>query len=328
MFVEGTLFGGAALGAGALWFNLHRRGMNRWLPAYLRDVRRRDPRPDEEIHLLLCIADHFEPQQHKPPPHVASARVARWVGDYPRQFSSFHDSDGQTPRHTFFYPEEEYEPDYLDALAELCQAGYGEVEVHLHHDNDTGENLRRTLLRFKETLSSRHGLFPRRRDTGEVMYCFVHGNWALDNSRPDGRHCGVNNEIDVLRETGCYADFTLPSAPSAAQTSTINRIYYAVDDPRRPKSHDQGIEIGSRTASPANSLRCSFRGHCCSDWGRRKYGVLPRVENACLQASQPPTIEPPAASGAARACRFRRAPTGFSSNSTHTAQWRKAMKRC
>jgi hypothetical protein len=291
MFLEGSLLGGAAAGAGALWYTLHRRGMERWLPAYLRDCwRRRDPRADEEeIHLLLCIADHYEPKQFKTAPAVARSRVQRWVVDYPRQFSPFHDSDGRPPRHTFFYPEEEYEPEYLDALADLCRAGFGEVEVHLHHDDDTGDQLRQTLLRFKETLSTRHGLLPCRRDNGEVMYGFVHGNWALDNSRPDGKHCGVNNEIDVLVETGCYADFTLPSAPSLAQTRTINRIYYAVDDPQRPKSHDRGVEIGT-APRPANSLLL-IQGPLVLDWGRRKFGLLPKMENACLQASQPPAIE-------------------------------------
>jgi len=294
MLVAGTLLGGAAVGAGALWgalwYTLHRRGMDRWLPSYVRDsARRRDPRPDEEVHLLLCVADHYEPKQFKTPTHVAQSRVDRWVRDYPRQFARFRDSDGRTPRHTFFYPEEEYDAEYLDALAGLCRAGFGEVEIHLHHDDDTADNLRHTLLRFKELLSSRHGLLPRRRDTGELKYGFVHGNWALDNSRPDGRHCGVNNEIDVLLETGCYADFTLPSAPSLAQTSTINRIYYAVDDPQRPKSHDRGVEIGT-APQPSNSLML-IQGPLLLDWKRRKCGLVPKTENACLQASQPPSID-------------------------------------
>src|SRR6202043_585670 len=93
----------------------------------------------------------------------------------------------------------------------------------------------------------------RHRRTGEVAYGFVHGNWALDNSRPDGRWCGVNNELDILRQTGCYADFTLPSYPSPTQTRKINSIYYATDDPARPKSHDRGINVGS-APRPANSL--------------------------------------------------------------------------
>src|SRR5205809_7796369 len=181
MLLAGTILGGAALGAaagaGALGYALHQRGMSRWLPSYLRDTgRRRDPRPDEPVHLLLCIADHYEPKQFRPPPHVARARVERWVNDYPRQFARFRDSDGRPPRHTFFYPEEEYEPEYLDALTALCQAGFGEVEVHLHHHNDTAAGFRDKLTRFVQTLSQRHRQLARDRYTGELAYAFVHGN--------------------------------------------------------------------------------------------------------------------------------------------------------
>ena len=49
----------------------------------------------------------------------------------------------------FFFPIEEYEPEYLDALAELCRAGFGEVEIHLHHDHDTPGTLRAKLARIQ-----------------------------------------------------------------------------------------------------------------------------------------------------------------------------------
>ena len=75
------------------------------------------------------------------------------------------------------------------------------------------------------------------------------GTGRLITRSPDGRCCGVNDEIDILRETGCYADFTLPSSPSPTQTRKINSIYYAVDDPLEPKSHDWGTDVG-RAASP------------------------------------------------------------------------------
>jgi hypothetical protein len=266
------------------------RGLGYWLPTYLRDWRRRGlPRPGEPVHLLLCVCDHFEPKLGGAGPTRAASRVARWVEDYPKAFAGFRDSDGRPPRHTFFYPAEEYEPEYLDALAGLCKAGFGEVEIHLHHDNDTADNLRRTLTEFRDTLANRHGLLARHRETGAVGYGFIHGNWALDNSRPDGRWCGVNNELDVLRETGCYADFTLPAVPSPCQTRTINRIYYATDDPQRPKSHDTGVEAGTGPA-PANALLI-VQGPLVLDWGRRKWGLVPRIENACLQGSQPPRPE-------------------------------------
>ena len=47
----------------------------------------------------------------------------------------------------------------------------------------------------------------------------------------------------MLRVAGCYADFTLPSAPSETQTRKINSLYYAVDDPAAPKSHDTGVDV-------------------------------------------------------------------------------------
>src|SRR5205085_2137921 len=191
---------------------------------------------------------HFEPAWGQPTAELAQERVDRWVEDYPRRLGAFRDSDGCPPRHTFFFPVEQYEPRLLNGLAHLCSQGYGEVEVHLHHDNDTAEGLRATLLAFKELLARRHGLLARDRRTGAVQYGFVHGNWALDNSHPDRRWCGVNNELDVLRETGCYADFTLLSAPSPTQTRKTNSIYYAVDDPRRPKSHDWGVDVGAGPA--------------------------------------------------------------------------------
>jgi hypothetical protein len=209
------------------------------------------------------------------------------VREYPRLFGSFRDRDGRPPRHSFFFPQEKYEQEHLDALAELCRAGFGEVEVHLHHDNDTPEGLRDKLLSFKQVLAQRHGLLARNRKTGEVQYGFIHGDWALDNSHPRGCNCGVNDELTVLRETGCYADFTMPSAPDPTQTRKINSIYYARSLPGRSKSHDNGVDVGTAPA-PAGALML-IQGPLVLNWGARKWGVLPRIENGCLQGNQPPT---------------------------------------
>jgi hypothetical protein len=182
-----------------------------------------------------------------------------------------------------------YRAEELDALAGLCRDGFGEVEVHLHHDGDISENLRRTLREYVDLLDRRHGLLPRDRRTGAPAFGFIHGNWALDNSRPDGRFCGVDDELDVLREAGCYADFTMPSAPHPTQTRTINRIYYATDDPKRPKSHDRGVVVGAGTA-PERALML-IQGPLVPRLRDRKWGLVPRLENGCIQAGQPATID-------------------------------------
>jgi len=280
---------GTALGVGLSYWQLRRRSVDRWLLAYLRQTGRRlRPRSRGPIHVLLCIADHYEPKLGGASPELARQRVARWSADFPNLCARFRDSDGRPPRYSFFYPEEEYESEYLDALTELCRAGFGEVEVHLHHDNDTADGLRRKLEEFKRTLVERHGLLSRDRHTGEVAYGFIHGNWALDNSRPDGRMCGVNNELNILRETGCYADFTLPSAPNPTQTRKINSIYYAQGQPGQCKSHDTGVDVGCGPA-PDRAL-LMIQGPLLFNWGKRKWGLVPRLENGCLQGTQAPSM--------------------------------------
>ena len=237
-------------------------------------------------HLLLCICDHWEPGHGGVSVAQADARVNAWCKEYPRLFSHFRDSDGQPPRHSFFYPIEMYRRQEVERVAGLCREGFGEIEVHLHHDDDTAENLRKTLLDWKQLLREQFGLLATDRATKEVRYGFIHGNWSLDNSRPDGRWCGVNNELNVLRETGCFADFTMPSYPSDCQTRKINSIYYAVDDPCKPKSHDTGTDVG-RGPPPPKALML-FQGPLLLNWRSRKFGLVPRVENANIQGNQPP----------------------------------------
>ena len=261
--------------------------MHRWLPTYILEwSKRRLPRSDEDVHVILCFADHYEPKADGADAATALARVKTWAAQYPEQFAKFKDSDGRPPRYSFFYPEEEYEPEYLDLLAELCRAGFGEVALHLHHDNDTADGFRDKVSRFRDILANRHGLLARHRETGAIMYGFIHGNWALCNSRPDGQLCGVNNEIAILVETGCYADFTFPSSPNITQPAVINRIYAACDRPGEPASHETAYPLD---AAPPNAIVC-IQGPLMLDWSRRKLGILPSIDSSCVQNTQPATI--------------------------------------
>ena len=283
-----ALIAATLLGFGTLVLaarRLRHRGFGRWLFAGLSPWR---PAKGRDVHLLLCIADHYEPLWNNADEETADARVEYWVRQYPALFDRFRDSDGRPPRHTFFYPIDQYRPDHVESLARLCRAGYGEIEVHLHHDNDTAANLESTLREHVATMAVRHGVGATDRVSGARAYGFIHGDWALDNSRPDGRCCGVNNELDVLRHTGCYADFTLPSYPNSTQTRTTNRIYYTIDDPKRPKSHDRGLAVGTGP-EPGEAL-LMIQGPLLPDWSRRKWGIVPRIENGCIQANQPAGI--------------------------------------
>ena len=279
----------AAAYASVVGYVLRRRRLDIWWRDYVRHLAER-PRTGSTrnpTHVMFCFVDHYEPMWGKADEATQRARVDRWCRDYRALASKHRDADGRPPQHSFFYPEEEYVEEYLDKIAALCADGYGEIEIHLHHDNDTEANFRQTMSRFCRMLHERHGALPRDPATGELRFAFIHGNWSLDNSRPDGRWCGLNNELILLRELGCYADFTLPSAPSDTQTRTINSIYYATDDPAKPKSHDTGVPV--RVGGAASGDLMIVQGPLALNWRERRMGVMPRIENADIRRTQPPT---------------------------------------
>jgi hypothetical protein len=258
---------------------LRRKNVDRILRAAISRPRERH---DGTTHVFVCVADHYEPYWHGADATVARERVQRWLDRYPGAMEGIRDRGGNAPRHAFFYPQEEYDARCLDMLAELARARLGEVEVHLHHDRDTSAALRERILQFTDTLQRVHGLLHR--DGARPVYAFIHGNWTLDNSHPAGKNCGVDDELRVLAETGCYADFTYPSAPHPTQPPVMNTIYYATDDPQRPRSHWTGVDAAFGRAGSGTLLLVT--GPLCIDWKRRRAG-LPAIENGDITELNP-----------------------------------------
>jgi hypothetical protein len=250
-----------------------------WGPSYirqrLRQITQRSAPPLERI--WVTIADHYEPKWRSADLSTALSRVALWRAAWPEiARRSKPDSVGNGPRYTFFFPEEEYHPTLMEPLAEMVREGIADVEVHLHHDGEGRQNFVDRISGFCSILDSEHGLL-RKRD-GKLTFGFIHGNWALDNSRPDGRWCGLNDEIRVLRDLGCYADFTMPSGDSPTQARLVNTIYYCNGDPDRPKSYDAGVPI-----TPGGGLEgdlLMIPGPLGMRWRDR---LLPRLETGELR---------------------------------------------
>jgi hypothetical protein len=280
----------AVLAVGLLYQAIRSRHMDIWLRAWLRQDWRA-PAPEGAVkHLMFCFVDHYEPAWLRPSYEVERQRVLRWKQDYPKLCARHKDADGRSPVHTFFYPEEEYRPEHLDDLVDLCRDGLGEIEIHLHHDHDTEAGLREKLRRFTKTLVDAHDALPVDARTGQPLWAFIHGNWALDNAQhPDGTGCGVNNELIILREEGCYADYTLPAAPNVCQTTTINQIYYAKDDPDKPKSHDTGVPV--RVGGVASGDLMIIQGPLGLDFSNRKFGLIPRTESSDIRTICPPSAK-------------------------------------
>jgi hypothetical protein len=254
-----------------------------WLPGYLKSrLEMLRHTPPERV--WIAITDHYEPFWKNTDEAVASGRVERWAREWPQIANRHLDSAGRPARYSFFYPEEEYRPHLLDLLARMTRDGFGDVEVHLHHDGASEQQFMDTVSRYLETLSGEHGLL--RRVDGRLVFGFIHGNWALDNSRPDGRWCGLNHEITLLRRLGCYADFTMPCGPAPMQARMVNTIYWATDDPNKPKSYDTGIPVRPGGAEQGDLLM--IPGPLGLRWAG---GLRPKIEIGELDHRNPITKE-------------------------------------
>ena len=272
---------------------LRKKNLHVWAPSYaLWAARTAWPRARAAAangggprHLLFAFCDHYEPLW-KTKDHARGAeRVRAWSEGYPALASQFRDADGRPPRHSFFFPGEEYTPGYLDALATLARAGLGEVELHLHHDNDTAPALRAKITEYLR-LFGEHGHFSRD-PSGRMRYAFIHGNWCLANSRPDGRWCGVDDELPLLFDTGCYADFTFPSAPDPSQPALVNQIYWPEGDLARRRAHEQGT--AARVGDPIRTARILMVQGPLALALRGGSPPRPRIENAAVTADDPAT---------------------------------------
>jgi hypothetical protein len=198
-------------------------------------------------HLMFLFVDHFEPETPED--------LFAWVRRYPKVVKSFLDADGRHPQHSWFYDREDGK--VLESLSGLCARQLGEIEIHLHHGHDTSDGLREKLQRRKRAYGE-HGALARTQ-SGDRAFAFIHGKWCLDNSRGDA-HCGVNDELIVLREAGCYADFTFP-AWGAMQPRKRNSIYYATDDPDAPKSYDTGVDVEVGSEASGDLMIMQGPGH-------------------------------------------------------------------
>jgi hypothetical protein len=255
-----------------------------WIGGWLKDRARKVRRRHEGTrHLLFALCDHYEPLHGKDTSFdTGLARVRAWRDRYPALAERFTDADGRHPRHSYFFPGEQYDPRFIEPIAEMVAMGLGEVEIHLHHDGDTRATLRASLEKTLEDLGS-HGVLSKK--DGKYAWAFIHGNWCLANARRDGRWCGVDDEMTLLWELGCYADFTFPAAPDQSQPSIVNSIYYPRGDVARRRAYEDGEPV--RVGTKAQERLLLIEGPIAL--ARRPNGRSIRIESSALDGGDPPT---------------------------------------
>lgn len=211
-----------------------------WIGDFLLD--RRVPFDNSKpLDVCFCFVDHFEPGGiwNTPETFPIQRRLSRlqaWEVAYRKAIEGHRDSDGQPPQTTWLFPIKDSVPEVIAELAKWPGREWGEIEYHLHHRLDwDGRQVREQIEQDVDALQK----------IGACTngYAFVHGVYGL--AAGDPKVCQVINELDILKETGCYADFTFPNLYTPAQPSQVNSIFYARTT-GLPKPHDRGTsaEVG------------------------------------------------------------------------------------
>src|SRR5206468_1026119 len=172
-----------------------------------------------------------------------------------------------------------------------CHSGWGEVEIHLHHgvtEAATTENTREQLTRFRDVLAREHGCLSYEDGDSSPKYAFVHGNFALANSA-GGFACGVDDEMRILAETGCYVDMTYPtSAFHPAQVAKLNSMYECGSSLEKRAPHRRGDLL--RAGRPVSTLPFLIQGPWALDFNRQSRNGVGRIEDGALTAANPPSM--------------------------------------
>jgi hypothetical protein len=266
---------GLVLYLGAWAYRIVTRKYYVWLPGYVSWLVHQERPVGTPVHVFFFFVDHFEPGEN-------AGMMERWVNEYPKIAARHRDSSGRPWQHTWFYPGEQPIAGNLRALQKLVAGGYGETELHLHHFNDTEQSARE---KFQRAIAWFQTFGFLKSAGGATHFGFIHGNWSLDNSRGNA-FCGNNRELIMLRELGCFADYTFSSIFVESQPSSVNSIFEATDDDG-PKSYDRGValQVGVK---PVGDLLI-FQGPLLLVPTARPAKLFLEVENAEIHAAVPVT---------------------------------------
>ncbi len=89
--------------------------------------------------------------------------------------------------------------------------------------------------------------------------------------------------MQILAETGCYVDMTLPSAPVETQVPMLNQIYECGLPLNEAVPHRKGKSVAVFGNQP--QLPLIFTGPLIFNWTRRIKGLpIPRLDDGAVDA--------------------------------------------
>ncbi|MDR0305742.1 MAG: hypothetical protein LBI42_02775 [Chitinispirillales bacterium] len=255
---------------------IRRSSTGRWLVSYIkRERRKKFWIGDEPVHLHVAFCNHLSPFRNNVNQEIAEHRIVTWGREYSRFASEHRDSQGRQPVHTFFYDESGYNPRFVDTLYKMCKAEIADVEILLRQKNDTSESFKRKLEGFRDVLFHHHGLL-RRVGEDKIFFGFIYDGSAQSSSQLQKQFYDLKQKSLILKECGCYADFTFPSTPDTAQPPVINSIFFSDTADTKNNLYERGCRASIHNWSEEDLL--IIQGPLGVNWRNRRLCLFPRIE--------------------------------------------------
>ena len=213
------------------------------------------------MHVIFAFVDHWENGYGENGKRLANL----FYNEYNDMAKKHQDADGISPQHTWFCVY--LEKPSIQVISKCVFNNLGEMEIHIHHGtaNDDGcDNTPEITQYLNDYINflQKVGACITAELEPKTAFGFIHGMWALDNSRcMDGhrQYCGCNEELNLLISKKCYGDFTFP-AWGTMDPKWKSKICLCMDSPY-PKSYDYYFrELSKFDSPPQNNEFLIFEG--------------------------------------------------------------------
>ena len=197
--------------------------------------------------------------------------------------------------HTYFYPAEQYDRGPARNARRALPRRMGRSR----HSSaswmsciPTPPKTPGSAYRIPRPPAFRHRCLAFEEGSTAPRYAFVHGNFALANCAA-GRDCGVDSEMQILAETGCYADLTMPDRPLASRANRKTQFRVRVRASARSAApHRKGNDLAVGRV-PANLSADGARSARNRSSSARLRSLKPALENGGFTGADPHDAAPP-----------------------------------
>ena len=81
---------------------------------------------------------------------IPKSKMEDWYTKFLLLAKDYKDSDGGPLKYSWFYFADGYKKEVIEKISELCRMGFGEIELQLHHKNDTQDSFRKKIREAKK----------------------------------------------------------------------------------------------------------------------------------------------------------------------------------